>query len=264
MVFAVETYCPATDGFSAARIEEEVILTPQGAEDHLAVSGGRAADRESVLTHMTNEANSKARIGWIGTGRMGYEMAARLAKGGADVTVGTARARRRSRSRSTARRSRTAWPSSQSATSCSCMVVDLRRRARSDPRRRTGCFPAARSRRSSSSARRSRSKARPTFAKCSTARGIDYLAAPVSGNAKVIKAGRLSFVVLGAARDVRHRVAVPEADRPGGELRRRRRARAHREDLPQRVPRRGHAVARGDHRARREGRRAARTRSSTS
>ena len=30
MVFAVETYCPATDGFSAARIEEEVILTPKG------------------------------------------------------------------------------------------------------------------------------------------------------------------------------------------------------------------------------------------
>ena len=32
MVFAVETYCPATDGFSAARIEEEVILTPTGAK----------------------------------------------------------------------------------------------------------------------------------------------------------------------------------------------------------------------------------------
>jgi Xaa-Pro dipeptidase len=31
MVFAVETYCPATDGISAARIEEEVILTPSGA-----------------------------------------------------------------------------------------------------------------------------------------------------------------------------------------------------------------------------------------
>src|SRR6476660_4904895 len=30
MVFAVETYCPASDGFSAARIEEEVILTPSG------------------------------------------------------------------------------------------------------------------------------------------------------------------------------------------------------------------------------------------
>ena len=32
MVFAVETYCPATDGISAARIEEEVIVTPTGAQ----------------------------------------------------------------------------------------------------------------------------------------------------------------------------------------------------------------------------------------
>jgi len=32
MVFAVETYCPASDGVSAARIEEEVILTPNGAQ----------------------------------------------------------------------------------------------------------------------------------------------------------------------------------------------------------------------------------------
>jgi Xaa-Pro dipeptidase len=32
MVFAVETYCPAADGISAARIEEEVILTPSGAK----------------------------------------------------------------------------------------------------------------------------------------------------------------------------------------------------------------------------------------
>jgi Xaa-Pro dipeptidase len=31
MMFAVETYCPATDGVSAARIEEEVIVTPEGA-----------------------------------------------------------------------------------------------------------------------------------------------------------------------------------------------------------------------------------------
>jgi Xaa-Pro aminopeptidase len=32
MVFALETYCPATDGQSAARIEEEVIVTPKGAK----------------------------------------------------------------------------------------------------------------------------------------------------------------------------------------------------------------------------------------
>ena len=31
MVFALETYCPASDGFSAARIEEEVVVTNKGA-----------------------------------------------------------------------------------------------------------------------------------------------------------------------------------------------------------------------------------------
>jgi len=30
MVFALETYCPATDGYSAARIEEEVVVTKNG------------------------------------------------------------------------------------------------------------------------------------------------------------------------------------------------------------------------------------------
>ncbi len=32
MVFALETYCPAADGYSAARIEEEVVVTPGGAQ----------------------------------------------------------------------------------------------------------------------------------------------------------------------------------------------------------------------------------------
>jgi Xaa-Pro dipeptidase len=32
MVFALETYCPATDGVSAARIEEEVVITETGAQ----------------------------------------------------------------------------------------------------------------------------------------------------------------------------------------------------------------------------------------
>ncbi len=32
MVFALETYCPASDGHSAARIEEEVVVTAQGPE----------------------------------------------------------------------------------------------------------------------------------------------------------------------------------------------------------------------------------------
>ena len=32
MVFALETYCPASDGFSAARIEEEIVVTEDGPE----------------------------------------------------------------------------------------------------------------------------------------------------------------------------------------------------------------------------------------
>lgn len=32
MVFALETYCPASDGYSAARIEEEVVVTDRGCE----------------------------------------------------------------------------------------------------------------------------------------------------------------------------------------------------------------------------------------
>ena len=56
------------------------------AESDLAVSGARAADRQSVLSerpwHLTN-----TKLGWIGIGRMGYAMAERLAEGGADLTV---------------------------------------------------------------------------------------------------------------------------------------------------------------------------------
>ena len=89
------------------------------------------------------------------------------------------------------------------------------------------------------------------------ARGVDMLAAPVSGNAKVIKAGRLSFVCSGPRRPPSTRPCRCCADRAGGELRRRRRARAHRQDLPQRVPRRRDPVAGRDHRAGAEGRRAA-------
>src|SRR5438132_3073816 len=32
MVFAVETYCPASDGVSAARLEEEVVVVDDGVE----------------------------------------------------------------------------------------------------------------------------------------------------------------------------------------------------------------------------------------
>ena len=89
------------------------------------------------------------------------------------------------------------------------------------------------------------------------ARGVEMLAAPVSGNAKVIKAGQLSFVCSGPKAAFDAAAPFLQADRAGGELCRRGRARAHRQDLPQRLPRRRDPVARRNHGARAEGRRAA-------
>ena len=57
MVFAVETYCPASDGFSAARIEEEVILTPTGPKVISLYPGAGAADRQPVLSRMRHAAS---------------------------------------------------------------------------------------------------------------------------------------------------------------------------------------------------------------
>ena len=45
MVFALETYCAATDGRSAARIEEEVVVTATGCDVHHPLPGRGAAGR---------------------------------------------------------------------------------------------------------------------------------------------------------------------------------------------------------------------------
>jgi Xaa-Pro aminopeptidase len=67
MVFALETYCPASDGRSAARIEEEVIVTPTGPKvitrfpaDELLVTGTtyvRGADFAPPRTASLDSAN---------------------------------------------------------------------------------------------------------------------------------------------------------------------------------------------------------------
>ena len=49
MVFALETYCPASDGFSAARIEEEVVVTEDGTADPHAVPGAGPRHRQRLL-----------------------------------------------------------------------------------------------------------------------------------------------------------------------------------------------------------------------
>ena len=80
---------------------------------------------------------------------------------------------------------------------------------------------------------------------------------PGVGQREGHQGGPVVVRVLGAQGRVRCRAAVSRSDRAGCHLRRRGGARPHRQDLPQRLPRRGHAVAGGNHGARAEGRRAA-------
>ena len=209
--------------------------------------------------------NTPSKLGWIGIGRMGYAMAERLAKGGADVTVWN-RTRAKAEPLAASRRQdrRPGSPTWRPATSSSswCRPGTTCKRSH---RRAAGAAVGRAGRRAwSSSARRSRSKGSAELRAMLAARGVDMLAAPVSGNAKVIKAGPAVVRLLGSAVGLRCRAAVAAHDRAGGELRRRGRARAHRQDLPQRVPRRRDPVAGRDHGAGAEGRRARATPSSTS
>ena len=132
-------------------------------------------------------------VGWIGTGRMGYEMAARLAKGGADVLAWN---RTKAKAEPLAR--------------CGAMVADrlseLAGRdivfcmvsAWQDVKQVMGELLAGKNQprlviECSSISLEGSAQLRELLAR----RGIAYLAAPVSGNAKVIKAGKLSFVCSG-------------------------------------------------------------------
>ncbi len=133
-------------------------------------------------------------IGWIGTGRMGYEMAALLAKGGAEVLVWNRTRAKADPLRKYGARVAARLPELAACDIVFCMVStwddvrqvvgDLLRGARRTPRLIVEC---------SSISLEGSAELRRLLG----ARGIDYLAAPVSGNAKVIKAGRLSFVCSG-------------------------------------------------------------------
>jgi 3-hydroxyisobutyrate dehydrogenase-like beta-hydroxyacid dehydrogenase len=124
---------------------------------------------------------------------MGYEMAARLAKGGADVLVWN---RTRAKAEPLAKlgaKVAAALPELASRDIVFCMVStwkDVQQVMRellsgkAQPRLVIEC---------SSISLEGSAELRALLAK----RGIDYLAAPVSGNAKVIKAGKLSFVCSG-------------------------------------------------------------------
>jgi 3-hydroxyisobutyrate dehydrogenase-like beta-hydroxyacid dehydrogenase len=140
---------------------------------------------------------TNTRIGWIGIGRMGYAMAARLAKQGADLTVWN---RTRAKAEPLAKDGAKVASALSELAACDIVFVmvstwdDVREviagpgglLAASTPRTRlvVEC---------SSISLEGSAELRSLLA----ARGIELLAAPVSGNAKVIEAGRLSFVCSG-------------------------------------------------------------------
>ena len=144
---------------------------------------------------MTTEQNLK--LGWIGTGRMGYEMAARLAQGGGDVTVWN---RTRAKAEPLTRHGAKIATSLADLAACDivfCMVStwDDVRQVVAGPKgllSGKGKLPRMVVECSSISLEGS-AELRALL----NERGVELLAAPVSGNAKVIKAGKLSFVCSG-------------------------------------------------------------------
>jgi len=142
-------------------------------------------------------AATDARIGWIGVGRMGYAMAERLARGGADLTVWN---RTRSKAEPLAQHGAkiaTALPELAACDLVFCMVStwdDVKEVVAGpgalllDPQRVPRLLIEC-----SSISLEGSAELRRLLGE----RGVEMLAAPVSGTAKVIKAGRLSFVCSG-------------------------------------------------------------------
>jgi 3-hydroxyisobutyrate dehydrogenase-like beta-hydroxyacid dehydrogenase len=140
--------------------------------------------------------SSQPSVGWIGTGRMGYEMAARLAKGGADVLAWN-----RTRAKADPLAKYGAKVADKVAELAARDVVFCMVSAWKDVQQVMGELLAGKTQprmviECSSISLEGSAELRRLLA----ARGIDYLAAPVSGNAKVIKAGKLSFVCSGPKR----------------------------------------------------------------
>ena len=162
----------------------------------------------------------KLSVGWIGAGRMGYEMAGRLAKGGADVLVWN-------------RTKEKAEPLKKYGAKVADELLELASRDI------VFCMVATWKDVKEVVTKLLKGKARPKMiVECSSIslegsaelrellikENIQYLAAPVSGNAKVIKAGKLTFVCSGpkkafdAARPLLDMIAVNSSYVGEGEL----------------------------------------------
>jgi 3-hydroxyisobutyrate dehydrogenase len=133
------------------------------------------------------------KLGWIGAGRMGYEMAGRLAKGGCDIAVWN---RTKAKAEPLTKYGATVVDSLLELASRDivfCMVStwddvkEVVHKLLSGPKKPKMVVEC------SSISLEGSAELRKMLGE----QGIQYLAAPVSGNAKVIKAGKLTFVVSG-------------------------------------------------------------------
>ena len=132
-------------------------------------------------------------LGWIGAGRMGYAMAERLAKGGCDISVWN---RTKAKADPLAQHGAKVVNQLEELSTKDILFVMV------------STFDDVKEVLSRALSKGTRPK---MVVECSSislegsaelremlkGRGIEYLAAPVSGNAKVIKAGKLTFVVSG-------------------------------------------------------------------
>ena len=133
------------------------------------------------------------KLGWIGTGRMGYEMAARLAKGGCDLALwNRTRAKAEPLAKYGAKVVDT-LPELAARDIVFCMVSTWEDVKQVMQKLLAGSKKPKMVIECSSISLEGSAELRKMLQE----KGIQYLAAPVSGNAKVIKAGKLTFVVSG-------------------------------------------------------------------
>jgi 3-hydroxyisobutyrate dehydrogenase-like beta-hydroxyacid dehydrogenase len=141
--------------------------------------------------------NTKGRkIGWIGAGRMGFEMAKRLAKGGCDIAVWN---RTRAKAEPLAKDGAKIVDSLKDLAGCDivfCMVstYDDVKEVIAGPK---GLLSGSGKPRMVVECSSISLEGSADLRKTLSAKGVELLSAPVSGNAKVIKAGKLTFVVSG-------------------------------------------------------------------
>ncbi|HET7764202.1 MAG TPA: NAD(P)-dependent oxidoreductase [Burkholderiales bacterium] len=136
------------------------------------------------------------KIGWIGAGRMGFEMARRLAKGGCDLAVWN-----RTRAKAEPLVKEGAKIADRLADLAGCDIVFCMVSTYDDVREVIagpgGLLSGSAKPRMVVECSSISLDGSADLRRILSAKGVELLSAPVSGNAKVIKAGKLTFVVSG-------------------------------------------------------------------